>query len=131
MDYELDVVEGPFQVILRTSGVASVKVFTRLNHVLRSDPRISDGMNMLLDHSRLDMSQVTTEQIRSIAANTSGDYQGRGGLVAIVMPQPASFGLGRMWQSFTGEEISARTRVVDSVEAAYRWLQAEVASQAP
>jgi hypothetical protein len=131
MDYELDVVEGPFQVILRTSGVASVKVFTKLNDVLQSDPRISDGMNMLLDHTDLDLSQITTEQIRAIADNTNGKYQGRGGHVAIVMSQPAAFGLGRMWQSMTGEALSSRTRVVHSVEAAYRWLETEALDPAP
>ncbi len=123
MEYELDVVDGPFQVILRTSGVASVRVFTELNDLLRTDPRITDGMNMLLDHSQLDLSGVTTEQIRAIASNTDGDYQGRGGRVAIVMPQPSAFGLGRMWQSLTSEEIASRARVVNSVEAAYSWLE--------
>lgn len=123
MDYDLQVVDGPFQLILTTSGVASVKVFSELNELLKTDPRIVDGMNMLIDHSRLDMSKVTTEQIRSIAANTRGEYQGRSGRLAIVLPQPAAFGLGRMWQSLTGEDISARTRVVSSVDAAYAWIE--------
>jgi hypothetical protein len=125
MEYELQVVDGPFQVILTTSGPASVKVFTELLEVLRTDPRITDGMTMLFDHSRLDMSQMTSEQIRSIAANTGGDYEGRAGRVAIVFPEPASFGLGRMWQSMTGEKVSSRARVVTSVEAAYLWIESE------
>jgi hypothetical protein len=127
VEYELEYVDGPFEVILRTRGPASVKVFTELNGLLQSDPRISDGTNMLFDHSQLDMSGMSTDQIRTIAANTGGEYQGRGGRIAIVMPQPSAFGLGRMWQSMTGEQISARTRVVDSVEAAYRWLESDAA----
>jgi hypothetical protein len=125
MEYELQVGDGPFQVILTTAGAASVKVFTQPSELLRTDPRIADGMNMLFDHSRLDLSEVTTEQVRTIAGNTGGEYQGRGGRIAIVLPEPASFGLGRMWQSLTGEDISARTRVVTSVETSYEWLESE------
>jgi hypothetical protein len=127
VEYEFEYPDGPFQVILRTWGPASVQVFTELNGLLQSDTRITDGTNMLFDHSQLDMSGMTTDQIRTIASNTGGDYQGRGGRIAIVMPQPSSFGLGRMWQSMTGDQISARARVVDSVDEAYRWLETDPA----
>jgi len=123
MEYVLEVGGGPFQVILTTSGVASVAGFTDLNRRLQTDPEIEDGMNMLFDHTALDMSGLSTEQIRAIADNTSGEYQGRGGRIAIVVPAPVAFGLARMWQAMTGEQISARACVVDSVEAAYAWIE--------
>ena len=123
MEYELEYPDGPFDLVLTTSGVASVDVFTELNEAIRSDARIVDGANMLFDHSRLDMSGLSAEQIRAIADNTGGEYQGRGGRIAIVVPAPVAFGLARMWQAMTGEQISARSCVVDSVEAAYAWIE--------
>jgi len=126
MEYELEHSDGPFAVIVTTSGVASVPVFTELNELIRNDETIVDGVSMLFDHSRLDMSRLTVDEIRAIADNTGGEYQGRGGRIAIVVPAPVAFGLTRMWQAMTGEQISARACVVESVEAAYAWIDSAV-----
>jgi len=128
MDYRYEFVDGPFQVIVTTSGDADTDAIVAGRRRLLADPRFRPEMNILVDHSRLDVSAATAEEIRDAAATASGERPGTTtGLLAIVSPSPLQFGLMRMYQAFASEDLESRLAVVRSVEAAYRWLEERTA----
>jgi hypothetical protein len=70
----------------------------------------------------------SSEEIRRIAESDRHRYdESRPERdVAIVVAEPASYGLMRMWQTHYGEGSgAARTRVVTSRQEAYEWVRSK------
>ncbi len=125
MEWTIEFVDGPFEVIVTTSGVATPESFQALREEIFSDPRYTPGSSMLIDHTSLDMSELASEEIRRIAESDKHRYDGSRPErdVAIVVAEPAWYGLMRMWQTHYGEGSgAARTRIVTSREEAYEWV---------
>jgi hypothetical protein len=124
MEYRYEFADGPFQVIVTTSGEAVLaELVTGIRRVY-ADPRFRPEMNVLVDHSRLDVGDLTFEDVREVAASASSDRQTRvrTGQVVIVAPRPVQFGLARMYQSLASEQLEQRVTIFASVEEAYAWI---------
>lgn len=131
MNYKCEFVDGPFGVIVRTSGEADPREFVRGRRSVMNDPRYRPGMNVLLDHTELDFSGVTADGLAEMAESSTGDDDevGNAGYFAIVTPRPLAFGLARMWQAFLSTQFDERVVIVETVEAAYGWLEEALAAQ--
>ena len=125
VDWEIDFVEAPPVIVVRTSGQPTVAGFAVLRDEVLDHPSFFPGIDVVYDHTGL-TGYLTSGEIRSVAeaaarAARERDYWGR---LAIIMPDPAMFGLARMWEAYAGDDLAARTRVFTSVDEAYRWLGA-------
>ena len=126
MTYDVDFDDtGPFDVVVRASGAFNLNEFMDGRERILGDPRFRPGMNVLVDHSLLDLSSASTEDVRTAAATAGRRYAGSEGpaRIAIVAPQPVAFGLGRMWQALTADELADNSVVVGTVEEANAWLE--------
>ncbi len=111
---------------LRTSGRATLEGLAAMTQEAFDDLRFRPGLNILVDHSDLDWSTMQTTDFRLRIgallrdANRFGDAR-----MAIVVGQPAAFGVQRMMQTILQVQRPApafETGVFYSVEEARTWL---------
>ena len=122
MDYSLDFESEPGTLIVTITGPASLEQLLGYQTEYLADPRWSPGMKVLNDLRGLDSSTVTSDQGRALAASNKlrADLFGSG-RTAVVVSDPATFGLLRMFQFHT-DAAGFDQRVFYSLEEARRWL---------
>jgi hypothetical protein len=124
MTYDIDFDDtGAFDLVVRASGVFDLNEFLEGRERVLNDPRFRSGMNVLVDHSQLDLSSATIDDVRAAASSAARRYATSGpGRIAIVAPTSVAFGLGRMWQSLSTDELAENSVVVETVAKAEAWL---------
>ncbi len=122
VEYSLDFESAPGTLIVTVSGPASLEQLLAYQTEYLADPRWSPGMKVLTDLRGFDSSTVTSDQVRALAAsnNLRADLFGPG-RTAVVVSEPATFGLARMFQFHT-DAAGFDQRVFYSLEEARRWL---------
>lgn len=122
MEYSLDFESEPGTLIVTVSGPASLEQLLGYQTEYLADARWSPGMKVLSDFRGFDSSTLTSDDVRAIAAsnNLRADLFGSG-RTAVVVSEPATFGLLRMFQFHT-DAAGFDQRVFYSLEEARRWL---------
>ena len=117
--------DPPADVTVTTSGSADAPTFAMMNGALVGDERFVPGMSVLVDHSALDTSGLSSDDVRDIARAVEGlgDRLGRA-TIAIVAPTLLVWGHTRQSIMFA-EETLARARVFRSKDDALGWLASD------
>jgi hypothetical protein len=118
-------------VTVTTSGLADRTAFGRLVDELASDARFRPGMNLLFDHTRLDVTPLTTEDIYEIgrAVAEQRDVFARTP-IAVVVADPVGYGVTRMAEAQADLPApdagrgSSYVRVFYALDEAVEWLRA-------
>jgi hypothetical protein len=94
----------PLDVTIATSGAARAEDFRTMNEQLLADERFRPPMRMLVDHSNLDVSELTPEEVGRIAdgVNRIGSLFGES-KVALVAPTALGYGLARQFEALAAE----------------------------
>jgi len=125
MEHEIIFDSDSGLAIVRTSGVASLEGFSIFLRALVSDPRWRRGMNVLSDHTALEVGHVTAGDIEALVGIHLPFAHALGpGLCAIVSGSSLKFGLGRMFEAHASGKLPFRPRVFATAEEALTWLQA-------
>lgn len=100
MQFRISQKAGHF--LIETEGVARVAGFAEFIEALLLHPGWERGTPLLIDHSQLDVSGISSDDIQAI----SRDAQKLEGVLghlfcAIVTSSDLSYGLGRMWVTFS------------------------------
>jgi len=124
VDYEYAFTDGPFDLVVTLVGAISrAQMIERRGGVL-GDPRLQPGMCVLYDLTGMDATGLTADDIRTLARDSRRYEEAKLGAVAVAAPAPLVYGLIRMFEAYaTDVDIAEHVTVVDSVEAAYRWLE--------
>ena len=128
--------EAPIQHHRRSVVRASVQGLIGFVTDLVASPRFRAGMAILVDHLLLDARPLTAADIKALAvAVVRLDDQIGPSRVAIVVPDPLTFGFARMYELYA-EPAQVRSRVFYSRNEALEWLgsgdePAEQAGAAP
>jgi hypothetical protein len=128
MNWTIEFGGTPEDVVVTTHGVATREGFVGFNTDLVSDPRWRAGMSVLLDHSDLDATQLTGEDVEGIAEFISTELAARLGPVttAIVFPDPYGRGVAAVSvQMLLSPQSTMRIRSFPSRELARDWLRAQ------
>ena len=130
VEYDIDFdPESPFDVVVTTSGAFDPIDTAQFRERVLTDPRFLPGMNVLLDHTRLEFSDTRSIDVRQIAESAARRFPDSGlGRIAFVVPRGVGYGLFRMYQSLTSAELADRSIVVESVEEANVWLRGRLSS---
>jgi hypothetical protein len=91
------------------------------------DPKLHQ-FDELIDFRSVDDVRVTTNGLRAVAAlAASMDEPGTKSRFAIVVGNPLSFGLARMYETFRGldDKANREVAVFDQLDAAIAWLDEE------
>jgi hypothetical protein len=123
VDFEIEFAEEPPHVTVTTWGAVDADGMVRYREQLLADPRFSPGKTILGDHTRLDTSAFTSEDVRRLAQRIATlDDEIAASAVAMVVSSPANFGLSKMWQVFTDADPS-RLHAFYSRDEAIAWLR--------
>jgi hypothetical protein len=115
---------GPYDVVITTSGRASREGFFGFNLELVSDVRWRPGMSVLLDHSDLDTTSLTSADVEAVVELVVGLQERLGPVVcAIVAADPYSLGVAQVSVSHA-EPVGSRIRTFPARAAALEWLAA-------
>jgi len=116
--------DGPQDLTITLSGVASSSGMWALVPDLTSDERFRVGLAVLVDVSGLDTSGLTLEEMRAMADAVSGrDWEFPADAIAIVAPSARNFDDAMLYRAHVGGSKSGR-EVFHSREEALAWLQA-------
>jgi hypothetical protein len=113
--------EGRPDVVITTSGTASLQGMNAYVDEIESDLRWRQGGTVLVDHRLADFSEITTADIRARGKRLAGTRPRlKPSRVAIVVTGRAAFGVMRMVDMFADD--ATERRVFYGVEEAYSWL---------
>lgn len=116
----------PEDASITTWGSATIEGLDAWVQEGLSDPRYRPGMRILIDHSRLDWSEVTPKDIhRRIELFAKEAVRSGHVSVAVVMLAPVDFGIARMEQAFIElhPEVQIDLAVFFSIDEAREWLR--------
>jgi len=135
MEFELEWVH-PSLLICRTSGAATVEGFIALFQAMRSHPQFRPGMNVLADHSSLDVSSITASEIEQVADMRARLVRETGARSALVIGpgSPMRYGLARMFEAYIEPQVETEVQVFETFDEAMAWLteaNAPVPSEPP
>jgi hypothetical protein len=92
---------------------------------LISQPQFRPGVDLIVDHTNIDVSALTAADIERIAglrARFAGDVAGRA--AGVVGPgSPMRYGLGRMFEAYIDSQPGTKITVFETVEKAMAWLR--------
>jgi hypothetical protein len=124
MDFELAWGPEPDRLTIVVSGVATLDGFRRMIDEGIADERFRPPMRALLDYSDLDMSGLSGDDMRLVAAHASEQPEKlRGARVAVVAPRALAYGLTRVAASTMDLEETA-VQVFGVRADAEAWLDA-------
>lgn len=115
----------PEWVEVRTSGKASFEGFVAFGEAVAADPRWRPGLRVLIDHSDLDMTELSAAVIAHLGARADGGHHPIRGFerCAFVAPAPLNFAFGRMWGAYSGRGDAPHVRLFRHRDEAEAWLR--------
>jgi hypothetical protein len=131
MHHTIEFAENPSAAIATTAGTASVEGFRALCRDVVLDARHRPGTPVLVDHTELDVSELTPEDTKLIGAVVSevGAQLGSAA-IAIVVASPLAWGLARQTEAHANQE-QLNVRIFYSREEAAQWLEAQTTPTEP
>jgi hypothetical protein len=122
VEYAIDFGGAPQDVTIRTSGLATADGLIGFVSDLVGDAQFRPGMSILVDHTQLDARPLTGADIRAMAeAVIRLDERIGTSRVAILVPNPLTFGYARMYELHAAE-TQLHSRVFYSRDEALNWL---------
>lgn len=108
---------------ITTAGQGDVAGIVAFLDDLVADPQWRPGLQILLDHRRLDIASITAEGIERVSQHFRkiGPRLGNG-YIALVMHKDIDFGIARAWELVTEAHVDMHIGVFRSLEEACRWL---------
>jgi hypothetical protein len=132
MEFELEWVD-PSLVICRTSGVGTVEGYEAMMRALTSDPQFRPGVDVIVDHTNVDISMVTAAEIERVAGlrvQFLGAMASRA--ASVVGPNsPARYGLGRMFEAHVASQAGTEIELFQTLEEAIAWLRGTDSAVSP
>jgi len=123
VNFHLDFETEAGTLLASLSGTATLDELNDYQDTYLSDPRWTPGMNVLTDCRAIEVGDFGSDEIRLLAeANVLKADRFGFGRAAVVVSEPAAFGLVRMFQAYT-DGAGFNQRVFTSIEAARDWLR--------
>lgn len=123
MEHVIEVEPDSDTFIITTSGQGSAEGILAFLDDIVSHAAWRPGNNILLDHRKLDIADITVEGIERVSYHFQkmGPLLG-GGKIALVMKKDIDFGIARAWELTTNENVDMQIGVYRSMDEARMWL---------
>ena len=112
MEFEIEWVD-PSLVVCRTSGVGTVEGYEALMRALTSDPQFQPGVDLITDHTNVDISALTAAEVARVAGlrvQFLGAMVGRAAGV-VGSSSPMRYGLGRMFEAHVASQAGTKVEI--------------------
>jgi hypothetical protein len=111
----------PFEV--KTEGRADLAGFRDFLHEVFSHPKWTPEQPLLVDHSDLILRFFHTDEVRSVSRMVINYKHKIGkGKWALVVSGNFAYGMARMWQIMTEENVPMEIQIFKDREKAIKWL---------
>jgi hypothetical protein len=123
---EFQVVWGgdPEDVLITTSGDASIDDLHTWVRETTADPRFREDLKVLIDHTQTRWWALSNDDIRRRAALITADAKTLGRQrVAFVVGSPVDYGIGRMLLSLIAGPVLFESEIFESMQAGRDWLR--------
>jgi len=124
MEFEITWID-PSLVICRTSGVASVEGYRAMMQALTSQPQFRPGIDLIVDHTNVDVSALTTVEIEQVAGfrvQFTGTAAGRAAGV-VGLGSPMKYGLARIFSAYVDAGAGTEIELFETIDEAMAWLR--------
>ncbi len=112
------------KTVIRLSGTATLQGFRSFFVDLLKQPQWKTGSHILIDYCSLNVDTLAVPEIRTISKIVAGFREGLGkGKCALVTDKALGFGLGRMLEMVSEQEVSMVMKAFQSLTEAHAWLQ--------
>jgi len=123
VEYELTWGGNAEDLLIRTSGAATVPEMNAMVETVLADERFRPGLKVLVDHREAGFTGFTTEHLRKRADQAAWQLrQGKPSKVAIVVGRDIFVVAGRLLESFIRARTSIAFRTFRTVEDARAWI---------
>jgi hypothetical protein len=113
----------PEDLLVTTWGMATPDGIRAYRQAINTHNRLRPGLLILIDHRRLDWSQMSTAEIRKQSELFPQDAERLGpASLAVVMGSTVDFGLMRMLHGQIPGDVQLQAAVFYSIEEARAWL---------
>jgi hypothetical protein len=115
----------PSLVICRASGAASVKGYRAMMQALTSQPQFQPGVDVIIDHKKVEVSALTSVEIEQIAGSRV-EFMGAtaGRTAGVAAPgSPIRWGLAPMHQAHIDSFAGTEFRWFETLDKAMAWLR--------
>ena len=107
-----------------TEGDGDVEGIKKFLIDITSHPEWKLGYNILLDHRKLKIDQITVDGIQHVSSYVKSISSKLGnGKMALVMKREIDFGITRAWEITTEAEVDIKICVFREIERAIAWLK--------
>jgi hypothetical protein len=92
---------------------------------LASDPQFRPGVDLIVDHTNVDVSALTGAEIERVAdlrARFAGSVAARAAGV-VGRGSPLRYGLGRMFKAYADSQPGTEIRMFETFDEAMAWLR--------
>jgi hypothetical protein len=129
VEYGFEFSVEPPLVTVTATGEGDAATIIRLNRELAADSRFRPGMPILTDLTGLDTRALTGSQMSEVGRSYRRFLEeADGSPIAIVVSNPATFGVVRMGESYAGGPDPDLHRIFYSLVEATSWLLAREAA---
>lgn len=123
MEWQITWSGDPEDLLVRTSGVASLDGLDALSQELLTDQRFRPDLRVLIDHSDLSFTNLTREDFSLRIDAVDREQRPSGLKIAVVSQRKADYGLLRMLGTRIAERTGNEYRVFYTLTAARAWLR--------
>ena len=123
MDYSVDYDPELDAVVTTTRDALSVDGISMLVEELIAELRLRGAINILGDHRESSAAELGTAEVRELsrlASKISQVQQVK--RFAVAMAADLDFGMGRMWQALTEDNVFFEIRIFRTLDEARDWL---------
>jgi hypothetical protein len=123
MDWEYKIMNERNLLVVRASGKFTVAAFEKMIMGVLSDNQWSPGMDCLMDHSALDLSETHSDEIQAAAEiHKRYDTWIGHGRVAMVLGSEKDFDKGRQYETLVETAVCATVKSFRTPDEARQWL---------
>jgi hypothetical protein len=122
LEYTIEFGGDPERVTITTSGRADRETIDRFMEEVAADPRFRPGMPVLGDHRALDVTSLSSDDVKALGASASKLAEDvTASVFAVVVPDALAFGLTRMAEAHINPQL--RIGIFYSLDEALAWLE--------
>ncbi len=124
MKYEIAWAGDPEDVLITTSGDATVDDLQAMARAVMADPRFREDLTALIDHTDTRWWALSNQDLEARAEGIRADAERLGRQrIAVVVGSPLDFGIGQTVMGLLADGVEFETEIFESRTAARAWLR--------
>lgn len=123
MQYSMKIHQKHSYAHVVAKGIACGEDFINITNDLTLHPDFDTGIQCYFDFTEMNAERISSYDLRTVSRFVSGiKNKFDNGKWALVFNDDLGFGLARMWQAFTENNVNFQIQIFKDKEDAFKWL---------